>query len=187
MRYFIGFLIILGLIILGIILFVRLLFGGGDQAQVKDSEALTSYARTSTIMQLEIAGPITADQDFRRVQIDVGNSGNEIRIYKGYQTEVIRRENFHANSESYANFLRAIDLLGYTNGDAAEEMADERGYCPGGQRNVFAIVNGSETKQRFWSTSCGDQGSFQGQSDMVIELFMAQIPGYSDIAEDVGF
>lgn len=187
MRYFIGFLIILGLIILGIILFIRLLFGGNDQPQMKDTEALTSYASTRTIMQMEIAGPITADQDHQRVQIDVGTGGNEIRIYKGYQTEVLRRENFHSNPDAYANFLRAIDLLGYTNGDTAENMADERGFCPGGERYVFSIADGAETKQRFWATSCGKEGSFKGQSDMIVELFQAQIPGYSDLTENVGF
>lgn len=186
MRYFIGFLIILGLIILGIILFIRLLFGGSEP-QPKDTEALTSYARTSTIMQLEIGGPITADQDFRRVQIDVGTNGNEIRIYKGYQNEVIRRENFYGSAESYANFLRAIDLLGYTNGDASEELADERGYCPDGQRYVFSIIDGSETKQRFWSTSCGKQGSFKGSDGAITELFENQIPGYSEITDDLDF
>lgn len=187
MRYFIGFLIILGLIILGIILFIRLLFGGGGQPEVSNTEALTSYAQTSTVMQLEISGPINANQDHRRVQIDVGTGGNEIRIYKGYQTELLRRENFHSNPDAYASFLRAIDLLGYTSGDTAENMADERGFCPTGERYVFSIVSGSETKQRFWSTSCGDQGSFKGQTDMIIELFQAQIPGYEDIADDLGF
>jgi len=185
MRYFIGFLIVVGLIILGIILFIRLLFGGGEQPQLKDTEALTAYARTSTVMQLEIAGKINADQDHRRIQIDVGDSGNEIRILKGYGNEVIRRENFHSTSEAYANFLRAIDLLGYTRGNTDESMADERGYCPSGRRYVFSIVDGAETKQRFWSTSCGREGSFQGETNNIIQLFEAHIPGYNEITNGV--
>lgn len=185
MRYFIGFLIILGLVILGIILFIRLLFGGPDQADIPQAKSLTSYSSTATTMQLEISGPINVNQEHRRIQIEIGTSRNEIRIVRGFQNDVIRRESFNSNPDAYANFLRAIDLLGFTKGDGSESVADERGQCPTGQRFVFAITSGAETKQRFWSTSCGEGGSFQGSSEEIIELFQAQIPGYNDITEDV--
>lgn len=186
MRYFLGFLIILGLIILGVILFIRLLFGGGGgETPAPTTAALTSYARTSTVMQLVIQGPIVADQDYRQIQIDVGNTGNEIRMITGFQGNVANRQTFSSNADAYANFLRAIDLLGYTNGDKSEALADERGYCPQGNRFVFSITDGSETKQRFWSTSCDQrEGSFQGDADTITDLFKAQIPGYDELTSE---
>jgi hypothetical protein len=80
--------------------------------------------------------------------------------------------------------LRALDLLGYTEGNDASELADERGYCPAGRRYIYAIADGSDILQRYWSTSCGE-GTFAGRTKGVRALFQAQIPDYREFIRGV--
>jgi hypothetical protein len=178
MRYFLGLLIGLGLIILFIILLVRLIFGGGGEQQKPKTDLLT-YSDTNVVMRLLIDGPINADQDHRRIQIDVSDTMNELSLLTGYQGNVQKTQSFASNSSAYANFLRAIDLQGYTQGKDSKDLTDERGFCPGGNRYIFEIVDGANIKQRYWSTSCGGTKSFDGQVPVILNLFKAQIPGYT--------
>ncbi len=184
MRYFVTFLIIIGLIILGIILLIRAIFGGGEPApQPKDE--LISYARTNKVMRLTIDGPVNYQAEHRRIIISVGSNENEIRVMQGYQSDVIRRQSFANNPEAYASFLKAIDRLGYTRGNDDEALADERGYCPQGSRYIFEIVDGNASEQRFWSTTCDGPATFEGRGETIIDLFQAQIPGYSQLTTDL--
>ena len=181
MRYFLGFLIVLGLIILAIILLLRLIFGGGGEDTQTPKANLIDYARTSKVMRLTIDGPINYHGEHQRVRIDVGTDENQVVLIQGYQSDVIERRSFSNNPEAYANFLRALDLAGYTLGDDDESLADERGFCPEGNRYVFEIVDGSETEQRYWDTSCGGTRTFNGETGLIRSLFTEQIPNYDEI------
>lgn len=186
MRYIVSFLIAIGLIILFVILLLRAIFGGGSESPAERHINLADYENTGVIMRLMTEGPINADELHRQVYIEVGRDSNEIQIVHGYQGNVIRQERVNSNSSAYGSFLRAIDLLGYTNGNPSKALADYRGHCPFGNRYIFQIVDGDDVKQQFWSTSCGNEGSFRGQTDEIVQLFQAQIPLYSDITQDVG-
>jgi hypothetical protein len=39
--------------------------------------------------------------------------------------------------------------------------------------------DGNNISQRFWSTSCGNLGSFKGNASTVRELFQRQVPDYN--------
>ncbi len=185
MRYIVSFLIAIGLIILFIILLLKIIFGGNNNSP-ESKVNLADYAHTNVIMRMVAQGPITANQDHHQVYIEVGKDDNEIQLVRGYQGEVTHEEQFDSNSSSYGNFLRAIDLLGYTNGDTSEERADYRGHCPFGNRYIFQIIDGTKVKQQFWATSCGDrEGTFRGQTEDIIQLFQAQIPGYSELTTNL--
>ena len=56
------------------------------------------------------------------------------------------------------------------------EQNDDRGECALGRRYIFKIINGANTPQRFWSTSCGGEGTFKGNAQDVLQLFDQQIP-----------
>lgn len=176
MRYIVGLLIAVGLGILGIILLFRFIFGGGSTVPPKTQ--LLTYANTNVVMRLTIDGPINVDQDHRRIQIDVGSGNNEVRFMTGYQGNIVKAQTFDSNPTAYSNFLRAIDLQGFTKGDDSKGLADERGYCPTGYRYIYEIVDGSTTKQRYWTTSCNQVKSFQGNSGVINTLFKAQVADY---------
>jgi hypothetical protein len=175
MRYFLGFLAAVGLIVLVFVLVLRGL-GGGGKSNVQT--VLTDYTSTDTVMRLTIDGPVKADQNHHMVRITVGRNENMVETIQGYQDTVLTTNTYPNNEEAYGVFLRALHLQGYTKGDDNPDRADERGICPTGTRYIFEIVTGSASVQRFWTSSC-DGGTFRGKASTVRNLFRAQIPDYA--------
>lgn len=184
MRYIVGLLIAVGLVFIFIIILVRVIFGGGGQTDQPKDAALIDYQNTTTTMRLIISGPIVADEEHRQVQIEVGREKNVMNIIHGYRNDVVRQVVVPSNSIAYGNFLRAIELNGFGSGpgDTNEEY---RGFCPMGSRYIYQIVKDNKVDKQYWTTSCGGDGTFQGQSDMVNQLFQNQIPNYSTLTGDL--
>src|SRR5579871_5322699 len=134
MRYIIGLLIAIGLIVLVIVLIFKA-FAGHKIV----SQPLVNFAYSPTIMQLTVDGQINADQNHLSFQISVGQYDSEFRAYKGYQGTITNQATYPSNPVAYANFLRALDVAGYTKGNQTSENSDERGFCPFGQRYIFEI------------------------------------------------
>lgn len=178
MRYVIGFLISIGLIIL---VFVMIFRGGGSDLPAE--RKLVDYANTSTIVQYTVDYPINADQIHRQTVTYVGRDNIKFDVRTGYEGTVVRTQSYENNPTAYANFLRALQLAGYTNGEA--EPRDERGYCPQGYRYIYEVKDGSRTIQRYWSTSCGSLGNFKGRASTVRTLFQRQVPDYSRLTSGI--
>lgn len=174
MRYFFGFLISIGLVILVFILVLR---GFGGKSPQDNKNPLTDYANSDTLVQMTVDGPIVGDQQHQAYRITIGRSESRIETLQGYQYDAIDTKTYDNNQEGFANFLRALDLAGYTKGiaNADSQSQDERGVCANGDRYIFEIINGTSQIQRFWSTSCG-KGTFKGKSDAVKHLFDRQVP-----------
>jgi hypothetical protein len=184
MKYFLGFLGIVGLVILVIVLIIRGFSGGGSKAP-KTQASLSDYTNTSTLMRFTIEGPVTADQTYHEVRVTVGRDANTIEVVKGYQGEVTQAQTYANNSDAYGNFLRALQLQSYTKGNPDPKLADERGYCPSGNRYVYEIISGSTDVQRFWIGTCGG-GTFKGNSPTIRSLFRRQIPDFDKIIGNLG-
>ena len=178
MKYFFGFLASVGLIIAVFILIVHG-FSGGPKAPA--AAPLTDYANTSVQVRFTMDGPVNADQSHKAFRITVEQNQTMIQLLDGYGQSVADQHTYVSNSTAYGNFLRAIDLAGFTHGNTATSTQDERGYCPNANRYDFDIVDGSNIKQHFWSTSCGGAGNFKGNTQEVINLFEAQIPDYANL------
>jgi hypothetical protein len=179
MRYVIGFLVSIGLLILVFVLIFR---GGGDPAPTPGAAArLVDYANTTTTVQFIDDYPVTADQTHRQSVTTVGRDEVTFSYESGYEGTVIRSQSYANNPQAYANFLRALQLNGFTKGENVEQLRDERGYCANGHRYIFEIKDGSRTIQRLWSTSCGKIGTFQGQTAAVRSLFRKQVPDYNKL------
>jgi hypothetical protein len=183
MRYFLGFLVSIGLIILVFVLVLRG-FGGKPEPT---RNPLTDYANSNTIVRMTVDGPIVADQQHQAYRITVGQSETRIETLQGYEYDAIDTKIYDNNQEGYANFLRAIDLAGYTKGvaDADGQAQDERGVCANGNRFIFEIINGTSQIERYWSTSCGNNGTFKGNTQAIKQLFDRQIP-VRDFSRETG-
>jgi hypothetical protein len=175
MKYFIGFLVSVGLIVLVVVLVIRGLSGGSD-AKTTTQAPLSDYASTSSVVQLTVAGPIVGDTQYQSYKITVGRDQTSIETRKGYESNVVDQRTYSNNQESYTSFLRALEVAGFNKGDSKSPNKDERGMCSAGDRFVMQIVNGSSDVQRFWSTNCGRLGNFKGDTDEVRRLFDNQIP-----------
>ena len=184
MRYFIGLLIAIGLIVL---VFVLIFKNVGGKTSVP--KPLVDYAYTDTVMRFTTEGPVTADQDYQSMQISVSQSDTQFIVYQGYQGTISFQEDFASNPIAYANFLRALDINGYTKGNTGPSVqTDERGYCALGERYIYEVVNDNgQDAQRFWSTSCGGEGTYKGSVANVIALFENQIPNFAQVEGKLNF
>lgn len=178
MKYFLGFLIAIGMIVLVFFLVLR---GFNGNSTPKNQSHLTDYTNSNTVMQLTMDGPITADQDHQAVRITVGQSETTIEIMQGYQGSVTQTKTYPNNQPSYAAFLSALQVAGFQKGNTDPNKSDERGYCPTGNRYIYEAVNGTSDAERFWSTSCGSQGTFKGNASVVRQLFIKQVPDYDQL------
>lgn len=183
MRYFVSFLIVIGIIILVFILILKGFSGGGSTSTIVPP--LVNYASTSTVVQMTIDGQITADQNHQELQIIVGQSSAKLNIYQGYEKSLVNTISYPNNQLDYADFLRALDLYGYTKGDSNSALSDYRGYCATGDRYIFEIVKANTDVERYWTTSCGGTHTFNGQTSEVLSLFEAQIPNYQTLTSNV--
>lgn len=185
MKYFLGFLASIGLIILVFILVIRGL-GGGDNGS-ENQTRLVDYANTNAVVSLTVDGEINANLDHRAFEITVGRSDVRMETYKGYEREVLESKNYQNTNEAYANFLRALELAGFTKGkvDVEGGQNDPRGVCATGQRYVLRITSGASDIQRYWATSCGGQGTFKGNLQQVRQLFINQVPDYSKLTNNL--
>lgn len=175
MKYFFGFLASIGLIVFVFILIIRGFSGGGSKKNVP--APLTDYTNTSVQMQYTIDGVINADQEHQALRITVDQNEAKIEVLRGYTPAIADTKTYPSNSDAYGAFLRALDVAGYTKGNSDSSKKDERGYCPNGFRYSFDIIDGSSTKQHYWTTSCGG-GTSKGNSNVIRSLFQQQIPDY---------
>lgn len=188
MRYFIGFLLTLGLVILLIVL----LFGGGNDSKQSAPEqtqqgnrSLESFANTDAEASMVIAGAINADELHRQIRVTVDRTTVTYQTVQGYEGRVIEQRTFANNQAAYEAFLKALSVTGFTQGDRSAELASEQGRCPLGTRTVFSFKDASDKQlMRFWTTSCGEK-SYLGNSVATTRLFQAQVPGYQNFASTV--
>lgn len=180
MRYLLSFLFVIGLVILAFILVISSLHGGSTPI-VK--HPLVNYASTDTQVQLQIDGPINADQLHYELQMTVGANLSQIELEQGYQGTVIKSQSYANNPSSYAEFLRALDFSGFTKGNTSSKADnDPTGYCAGGDRYTYEIISPTGSNiEHFWSTSCGGQGTFEGNAPAILDLFSSQMPDYENL------
>jgi hypothetical protein len=184
MRYFIGFLITIGLIIL---LIVLLFTGGGgsNPKKPKTTKALTDYASTDAVVRLTIDGPIVADQNHQAVQITAGQDDVTYSQVQGYQGTVANQQSFVNNQNAYSNLLYALGHAGFTKGDNSKVLANEKGYCATGNRYIFELIDNGTDIERYWATSCGGTKTYQGNLNLTLTIFKAQVPGYNTLTQNL--
>lgn len=138
-------------------------------------KALSSYATTDAVITMGINGPIQADQEFRSLRISVSRSQAQISLIRGFEGQVIRQETLANNSESYTNFLKALSKAQFDRPVKTTVSDDERGFCPLRNRFIYTLDNAGSNIFRAWTSSCGT-GNFNGNHELVRQLFIAQIP-----------
>lgn len=184
MKYFLGFLAVVGLIVVAFILILHSF--SHTTPTPKNQITLTDFANSQTVVQLNVIGPVVANQNHTAYQIIIGRDGNNIQVTSGYQGSVVAQQSYPNNPAAYADFLRALQLDNFTRGISDSAKADDRGACAAGQRYEYSIVSDGQTVQRFWGSSCGG-GTFQGAGPAVRELFARQIPDLQKIIAPYNF
>ena len=181
-RYFIGFVVTIGLVIL----LIYLVFHGGSKPKVPMThKTLDSYSVTDAQAIMTIDGPINANQNHQGVKIIVSRDNVTFEQLQGYQGSVTNMQNFTNNVDAYSNFLVAIARAGFTLGNNNAGLKDERGYCPLGDRYNFELQQDGQELERYWTTSCGSPKSFLGNAQLTLTLFQNQVPNYDDLTQNI--
>lgn len=177
MRYFISFLVALGLLILVIFL---LFHGGGKKpsAPPLSNQTLGTYYTTNAQVVLTIDGPVNYDQEHTQVRITVGNDNVTYEQLQGYSGNVVRTQQYPNNPDAYAAFLMSLQHADFAKGNKDPKKADERGICPLGDRYIFELTQDNRDLQRYWATSCGGAKTYEGNVGLTIRLFQLQVPDY---------
>ncbi len=181
MRYFIGLLVAIGLIILIIIL---LLSDGKKPNTSVASKSLVDYASTDAQVRLTIDGPINADSEHNQVLITVDSSNVTYQHVVGYQGNAVDTQLFANNQNAYSAFLNALLHAGFTLGNNSAPK-DGTGYCALGDLYTFELIQDGKTLQKYWNTSCNNTKSYLGATDLTLTLFQNQVPGYSDLIQNI--
>lgn len=176
MRYFIGFLVMIGLIILLVVLLV-----GGNGKPKNAPKSLVSYANTSAQVRMTIDGPVNAVSEHEQVRITVDKNNVTYEQLKGYDGDVVNSQIFANTESAYDVFLHALQHAGYTHGDNNPDLKDERGYCPLNDRYIYEIIQDGNTIQRYWTSNCGSPKTYLGNRNLTNTLFERQVPGYTSL------
>jgi len=182
-RFIIGFGLLAALLIVVILLIVR---SGGDSGKVPETKrALTSYANDPNITVSEtIIGPINAPQNHNEATISVSNQTATMQLMQGYDGNVINSHDYNMSPASFSEFLHALDKAGFTLGNNDKALKNDAGYCSEGQRYIFEVKDGSNTVQRYWTTSCKGAKTYRGSIGLTLDLFRAQIPDYDSLTDN---
>lgn len=182
MRYFLGFLITVGLLILLIVLLFR---GGGDKPKVPEtSRTLDSYAATAADVSLTTDGPVNAQSIHEQTRITVSRDEVVYQELQGYDGDVTDTRRYDNSQEAYKTFLLALSRAGFTQRNTDEALKDERGYCPTGSRYIMQLTNEGKNILRSWATSCGKPKTYLGNVNLTLTLFRAQVPDYNKLNQD---
>jgi hypothetical protein len=184
MRYFFGFLLTIGLLIVVIIMIVT---GGNDKAKAPGTnKTLQSYSSSSdAAVRLTIDGPINAASLHHAVRITVDRNNVSYEHLEGYDGNVTNLQTYPNSKDGFEVFLRALAAAGFTKGDLDKKLADERGYCPLGRRYIMELRQAERSIQRFWATSCGNPKSYGGNTALTVQLFKDQVPNYEELNGDI--
>jgi hypothetical protein len=184
MRYFVAFMIALGLLFL----VVFLLFHSGSKPKVQlTPKTLDSYATTDAEAVLTIDGPINAAQNHQQVRITVSRDDVTFEQLQGYDGNVVNMQSYANTENAYTVFLFSLAHAGFTKGDNNPALSDERGFCALGDRFIFQLQQDGQDIERYWSTSCGNSKTYLGSPSLTINLFQAQVPDYSKLTQDITF
>jgi hypothetical protein len=181
MRYFLGFLITIGLLILVVVMLLR---GGQNNRQII-TRSLTKYSQTDSQVSFVREGPVNAASLHRQIKITVDRRHVVYQEIHGYDGRVANTKTFTNTPNSYNAFLSGLERAGFTRGNIDPALANVIGRCPLGQRYIFGLDQDDKQIQRFWATSCGGQRTYLGNLNGTINLFQNQVPNFSVVSQKV--
>lgn len=187
MRFFLGFLGVVGLIILVFVLIFNLSGDdNGAQNTARTQTALTTYANSTKEVRFIIDGPIRDQTTHQSIRMNVGQNQSTLSVLTGYTGTVSNGQTYENNQQSYLVFLKALEKSGFNKGNEDPALGDERGTCPLGRRYIMEVWDGGTRLQHLWTTNCrGGGGTFEGNLNQVINLFQRQYPDYGTVTTNV--
>jgi hypothetical protein len=184
MRYFIGYIVTIGLLIV-LILFLVTSGGSSKSKTPVVPRLLNSYASTDAAVRLTIDGPINAAQSHQQVQITINALEATFEQLQGYDGTVIKTQSFYNTQNAYYAFLSALMQANFTKGTTVAGFPTDTGLCPLGDRYDVELIQDGQNLEHYWITSCGGVSTYKGNFPLTLSLFQAQIPNYGGLTAGV--
>lgn len=164
-------------------------FSGSSTSTTKvdiSREALLSTDINRRV-EMTVRGPIVADEAFHSYQIDISPTSRSMRTYNGYLGTVVGQTDLTNSTAAYEQFIFALDKADLTKGtELIGDKNDVRGICATGRVFEFAIINGTDTVKKLWTSTCkGSTGSLDASVQQLQGLFTVQIPGSAVLINNV--
>lgn len=193
MKYFIGTVIIIFLILIGAVVLVSRPKNKTTTSSTTTSTTatgasatvLTDYARSGTRVVLTQEGIINGSDKHRAIRVTISENLRKIEIIQGYEGKVINSASYANDPSAYDAFLHALASANFITEAKNVKVGDEKGACPTGLRYGYNLEDGSGTVKHLWSTSCGGAGNFAGNPSLARQLFRQQIPDYTKLTSGV--
>jgi hypothetical protein len=185
-------LVVIALIIAAVISIGRAVFNGGDKSNTTDETSQTDKGKEALVntstghsVQMTVRGPIVAEENFTSYRVSVSNSERSMNVYKGYVEEQTNGKTLDNNTQAYEQLVYALDKANMMKGNTSaddESKQDLRGICARGYVYEFAVLSGGNEVKKLWTSTCGgSKGTLDASKDQLSQLFLAQIPGSSEL------
>ncbi len=178
------FAFVVGFIVLLAVLF-SLIFGGHKTP--KPSE-LTDPSFSDTTLIYTMEGPIVARENHNSVRIKVSYNSRQMSILNGYEYRVVNSKHYENDQASYDAIRQALRTSGFLRQNHNSTATSIYSVCPLGDRYTYQVIDATGQEiYHTWSTSCGDTNvsTFGGNSLLVRQLFIDQIPDYPELTADL--
>jgi hypothetical protein len=183
MKFILGALGIIFVVILAVVLIFR--GGGNDRDIVGPRLDVSKEAREGVSAVFTTQGEVVGEDQRKAIRIIVNQDERRLEVLTGYEEAVERSSTFANTHAAFETFLVSIDQAGFENRKPSA-VEDERGACPLGKRYIYELREHSQELLRLWNTSCGSkQGTFDGNSSTIRQLFEQQIPDYDKAVSNV--
>jgi hypothetical protein len=193
-------LIIAGLVIAALVSIGRTFFGsGGSSGSTSKSpspspsvqvnagkQALTSTSSDRSV-QLTVRGPIVADESFHSYTVTITPSSRNMTTYTGYMGQTVDNVQLSNNTPAYEQLVYALNRAKLMDGTPLTGDAnDERGICATGSIYEFQVLQGTNSIQKLWTSTCaGSPGSLKANLGQVTNLLEQQIPTFSALVQKI--
>lgn len=182
--------IIIVIIVAVVVSLSRVIFSGISERSANEDTSRQTLLDVSAgnSVQMNVRGPIVANETFRSFRIDVTPQSRTITTYSGYDEQnVIDTRKLKNTPAAYADFVNALDRLGLATGTQFDESRDNRlGVCATGQLYEFAIIKDGEPVKELWTTTCRNAtGSLRASTKQLRELFIKQVPDAASMVRKI--
>lgn len=180
-----------GFVVLIVIVFFFFLFSRTpaprDDVQTQQTTNKQLQDNTdSAKVTLTTDGEINGNDQHRQIRVSVDKNTRTLEIVQGYQNTILNSYSFPNNNEAFRAFLSALQVAGFSTEKVNARVKNPEGQCAEGVRYFMDGTGIEGFPENLWSSSCGNQiGTFGGNLGDVRELFQAQIPGYSQLTQNV--
>ena len=167
----------------------RSIFGGGTEAPTVVNTGQESLINTAIdrSVKVTVRGPIVADENYHSYVITASPTMRTLTTYEGYLGRQVETKELPNNTQSYEEFVYALDRAQLMEGSPLEgEANDTRGICATGRLFEYEVMQASNSVKRLWTSTCkGSAGSLDANNQQLLRLFQGQIPDYAKLTNKV--